>query len=83
MEMAEEDKPKTSFSFGQSLWQFNVIPFGFCNSPGCFECLTGRMMDGLRGRTALVYLDDVIVFGSTFEEELELLEGISATPEEG
>ena len=37
--MAEEDKPKTAFSFGQGLWQFNVMPFGLCNAPGCFERL--------------------------------------------
>ena len=31
-------------------------------------------MDGLQWEMALIYLDDVIVFGATFEEELERLE---------
>lgn len=76
VEMAEEDKPKTAFSFGQGLWQFNVMPFGLCNAPGCFERLMERVLDGLQWKTALVYLDDVIVFGSTFEQELGRLEEV-------
>ncbi|WP_435331366.1 reverse transcriptase family protein, partial [Klebsiella pneumoniae] len=76
VEMEEEDKPKTAFSFGQGLWQFNVMPFGLCSAPGCFERLMERVLDGLQWKTALVYLDDVIVFGSTFEEELGRLEEV-------
>lgn len=76
VEMAEEDKPKTAFSFGQGLWQFNVMPFGLCNAPGCFERLMERVLDGLQWKTALIYLDDVIVYGSTFEEELGRLEEV-------
>ena len=76
VEMAEEDKPKTAFSFGQGLWQFNVMPFGLCNAPSCFERLMERVLDGLQWKTALVYIDDVIVYGSTFEEELERLEEV-------
>ena len=73
VEVAEEDKPKTAFSFGQGLWHFNVMPFGICNAPGCFERLMERVLDGLQWKTALVYIDDIIVFGSTFEDELERL----------
>ena len=76
VEMAAEDKPKTAFSFGQGLWHFNVMPFGLCNAPGCFERLMERVLDGLQWKTALVYLDDVIVFGGTFEEELGRLEEV-------
>lgn len=64
VEMAEEDKVKTAFSFGQGLWHFIVMPFGLSNAPGCFE---------LQWKIALVYLDDIIIFGSTFEEELDRL----------
>ena len=73
VEMAEEDKAKTAFSFGQGLWQFTVMPFGLCNAPSCFERLMERVLEGLHWKTALLYIDDVIVFGSTFEEELERL----------
>ncbi|ROT62945.1 hypothetical protein C7M84_019191 [Penaeus vannamei] len=74
VEMAREDKAKTAFSFGQGLWQFTVMPFGLCNAPSCFERLMERVLEGLQWRTALVYLDDIIVFGGSFDEELERLE---------
>jgi len=73
VEVQEEDKEKTAFSFGQGLWHFNVMPFGLCNAPGCFERLMEQVLEGLQWKVALVYLDDVLVFGNTFEEELEHL----------
>ncbi|ROT61136.1 hypothetical protein C7M84_021124 [Penaeus vannamei] len=74
VEMAREDKAKTAFSFGQGLWQFTVMPFGLCNASSCFERLMERVLEGLQWRTALVYLDDIIFFGGSFDEELERLE---------
>ena len=74
VEMAEEDDKKTAFSFGQVLWYFQVMPFGACNAPSYFERLMEKVLEGLQWKFALVYLDDVLVFGGTFEEELERLE---------
>jgi len=76
VEMAEEDKKKTAFSFGQGLWHFRVMPFGLCNAPSCFERLMERVLEGLQWKAALVYLDDVLVFGNTFEEEFGRLEEV-------
>ena len=76
VEMAEEDKCKTAFSFGQGLWQFLVMPFGLCNAPGRFERLMEKVLEGLQWNSALVYLDDVLVYGGTFEEELGRLEEV-------
>ncbi|ROT61688.1 hypothetical protein C7M84_020536 [Penaeus vannamei] len=73
VEVAEEAKEKTTFSFSQGLWHFNAMPFGLCNAPGCFERLMEQVLEGLQWKVALVYLDDVLVFGNTFEEELEHL----------
>ncbi len=39
VEMAEEDKPKTAFTYGQGLWQFRVMSFGLVNAPATFERL--------------------------------------------
>ncbi|ROT65393.1 hypothetical protein C7M84_016626 [Penaeus vannamei] len=61
-------------SLNNGLWQFTVMPFGLCNAPSCFERLMERVLEGLQWRTALVYLDDIIVFGGSFDEELERLE---------
>ncbi|ROT65408.1 hypothetical protein C7M84_016621 [Penaeus vannamei] len=60
-------------ALSKGLWHFNVMPFGLCNAPGCFERLMEQVLEGLQWKVALVYLDDILVFGNTFEEELEHL----------
>jgi predicted aspartyl protease len=71
-----EDKEKTAFSTGSGLYQFNVMPFGLCNAPAIFERLMEFVLRGLTWKTCLVYLDDVMVVGSTFGEHLKNLEEI-------
>jgi hypothetical protein len=65
-----DDKEKTEFSTGQGLWQFTVMHFGLGNAPATFERLMETVLRGLTFESCLVYLDDVIVIGSTFEEHL-------------
>jgi hypothetical protein len=71
-----EDKEKTAFSNGSGLYQFNVMPFGLCNAPATFERLMEFVLRGLTWKTCLVYLDDVMVVGSTFGEHLKNLNEI-------
>jgi hypothetical protein len=52
------------------LWQFTVLPFGLCNAPATFERLMETVLRGLTYDSCLVYLDDVIVVGRTFQEHL-------------
>lgn len=68
--MSPEDKEKTAFSIGNGLWQFNVLPFGLCNAPATFERLMEKVLGKLLSKICFVYLDDVIVFGKTFEKML-------------
>ena len=70
VKMADKDKEKTAFSAGGNLMQFRVMPFGLCNAPATFERLMERVLDGLTWKASLVYLDDVIVLGKTFSEQL-------------
>ena len=67
----ERDKEKTAFrtSSGQ-LYEFNQVPFGLCNTPTTFSHLMNRVLSGLHWETCLFYLDDIIVFSSTWEEHL-------------
>lgn len=72
--MAAEDKEKTAFVTGLGgLWQFKVMPFGLCNAPATFKRLMETVLEGLNGKICLVYIDDIIVYGKTFEEELSNL----------
>lgn len=74
VEMDEADKEKTAFVTRNGLFQFSVMPFGLCNSPATFERLMETVLAGLHFKICLVYIDDIIVFGKTFEETLQNLE---------
>jgi hypothetical protein len=65
-----DDKQKTAFSRGQGLWQFTVMHFVLCSAPDTFERLMETVLRGLTYNACLVYLDDVIIIGRTFEEHL-------------
>ena len=74
--VAEEDRDKTAFNTRNGLHRFRVMPFGLSTAPATFERLMELVLKGLTFDRCLVYLDDVIVFGRTFEEALQNLERV-------
>lgn len=70
----EKDRPKTAFACQKGLYQFRVMPFGLCNAPSSFERLMDIVLKGYQWERCLYYLDDVIIFGPTFEKAMENLE---------
>ena len=73
IEMDPEDREKTAFASLSGLFQFCVMPFGLTNAPSTFERLMDRVFQGLNPDICLIYLDDIIVKGSTFQEHLNNL----------
>ena len=71
--LSPEARCKTAFATHSGLFQFRVMPFGLCNAPATFERLMDRVLQGLRWSRCLVYLDDIISFGTTFEDSLDNL----------
>lgn len=61
-------KEKTAFVTPDGLFEFNVMPFGLCNAPATFERFMDTILRGLKWEICLCYLDDVVIFGRTFEE---------------
>ena len=49
------------------------MPFGLCNAPATIERLMDQVLQGLRWSCCLVYLDDIISFGTTFGDALDNL----------
>ena len=45
--MAKADKPTTTFTTGNGLYQFTVMSFGLCNAPVTFERLMEKVLSGL------------------------------------
>ena len=71
MGLDKESRPLTAFCIPESgLWQFKVVPFGSMTSPACFERVMERLFTGLTFVSLLIYLDDFIVFGKTFDIHL-------------
>ena len=71
--LSREARAKTAFAMHSGLFQFRVMPFGLCNAPATFERLMDRVLQGLRWSRCLVYLDDIISFGGTFDGALSNL----------
>ena len=47
-----------------------MIPFGLCNAPTTFQRLMEITLRGLARHKCVVYLNDIMVIGRTFEEHL-------------
>ena len=71
--LKEEDRPKTAFVTADGLFQFRVLPFGLTNAPSTFQRAMDIILAGIRWTTCLVYLDDIVVYSTTFELHLERL----------
>lgn len=71
--VAEHDKPKTAFATPDGLYEFNVMPFGLCNAPATFERMIDTVLRGLKWKTCLCYLDDIIIFSRDFDDHLTRL----------
>ena len=70
----EQDKEKTAFRTSSGLlFEFNQVPFGLCNAHATFSHLMDSVLAGLHCETCLFYLDDIIVFATTWEEHLDRL----------
>ncbi|XP_041434006.1 uncharacterized protein LOC121398770 [Xenopus laevis] len=82
--MSPEDQEKTAFICPLGFYQFTRMPQGICGAPATFQRLMEKVLGDLCPRECLVYLDDIIVFGSTLEEHHErLIRVIDRLQEEG
>lgn len=74
--LAEEAKQFTAFSLLSGHWEFEFIPMGLSGSPPWMQ----RSLEGALGdilyRGALAYIDDIIVYASTWDEHYERLKTV-------
>ena len=71
--MHPSSREKTAFVSHAGLFEYNVMSFGLTNAPPTFQRLMSRVLAGLEWKVCLIYIDDIIVFSSTFEEHLQRL----------
>ena len=73
VEVAPQDRDKTTFICPRGMYRYRTMPFGLCNAGATFQRLMDVVMSGLHLDVCLVYLDDIVVFSKTTEEHLERL----------
>ena len=74
IEVHPDDREKTTFSTPFGLFQYTIMPFGLATAPATFMRLMTIVSSGMLYSTCLAYLDDIIIFGRTFDEHLERLD---------
>ena len=74
VEILEDHKERTAFSVGPlGFFEFNRMPFGLTNSPATYQRLMEECLADYNLKICCIFIDDIIIFGKTYEEHLENL----------
>ncbi|XP_026331519.1 uncharacterized protein LOC113238882 [Hyposmocoma kahamanoa] len=76
IKIKEEDEDKTAFITPFGIYKFKRMPFGLRNAPATFQRLIDRFRVNLEHIKMLAYLDDLIIFSSTFNDHLKDLRDV-------
>lgn len=76
VEVDERDREKTAFATPLGLYEFEHMPFGLCNAPATFQRLMQWCLGEFLNESLLIYLDDVIVYSSSFDQHLQDLDQV-------
>lgn len=71
--MDQDSIEKTAFRVPWGLFEFHRMPQGLCNSPSTFQRLMELIFGEMNMTNLVLYLDDILVFLTTFEERLTRL----------
>ena len=56
--------------------EFNKFPFGLNNAPASYQRLMEQFLGDLNIKICAIYLDNMIIFSNTMEEQLERLDKV-------
>ena len=76
VKLHESDQHKTAFRALGSLYHWTRVPFGLSNSPATFSRLMGHCFSEMFQNGLIVYLDDMMVYGSSIIEVIERLRNV-------
>ena len=74
--MHPDDIEKTAFVTDDGHFEWLVMPFGLKNAPSTFQRVVQKVLGNLLWHGCINYLDDIIIYSTTFEEHLSLLEEV-------
>lgn len=70
----EEAKEYTTINTHKGLYRYNHLPFGVASAPSIFQRTMENILQGLPH--VCIYIDDILVTGSTTDEHLHNLEEV-------
>jgi hypothetical protein len=73
-----KNRSKTAFATHRGLYDFLRMPFGLTNASSTFQRNIDLILSRVKLKTALVYLDDIIIFSASFEQHLQDVEDVLA-----
>ena len=74
IEIALEDHEKSTFACPYGTFAFRRMPFGLCNAPATFQRCMMSIFSDLVEEVMEIFMDDFLVYGSSFEDCLKNLE---------
>ncbi|RVW18384.1 Retrovirus-related Pol polyprotein from transposon 17.6 [Vitis vinifera] len=76
IEIDVEDQEKTTFTCPFGTYAYRRMPFGLCNAPATFQLCMLSIFNDMVECIMEVFMDDITIYGSTFEECLVNLEAV-------
>jgi len=70
----EESRPKTAFTMGGKNYQYTRMVMGLSNSAQTWQRLLTKVLSDMLFKSAIVYLDDVLLMSKDFPEHYKHLE---------
>lgn len=69
-----EDIPKNAFTCKYGQYEMTRLSFGLNNSASTFQGTMKLALQGLQWITCFVYIDGIIIYGTTFDEHISRLD---------
>ena len=76
LELDKDDQEKTAFITKYGLHHYTKIPFGLSSAPSTFQRCMELILKGLQWKNALIYLDDIIIYGSSYLDNIDKLDEV-------
>jgi hypothetical protein len=68
--ISPKSRPFTAFRCYRGQFQFKILAMGLKNSAVTFQRVMEAVLKGLQWKSCIVYIDDIVTMGQTFEELL-------------